>query len=121
QTNIQSMKNGSCHTGAVKPLPIADIGWTEIPQCNATPIAAGAAGRCSLKCHTLRRNELQGVDKAGAAFFHHQRSGAPVALIGLKGIRCDSPFPWRVKSGAAPATVGGESFFRFPLAFPRQT
>src|SRR6516165_6344540 len=44
-----------------------------------------AAGRCSLKCHTLRANERQGVDKASAAFFHHQRSGAPVALIGLKG------------------------------------
>src|SRR5215472_7622382 len=53
---------------------------------------ASAAGRCSLKCHTLRGkchtlrgNELQGVDKASAAFFHHGRSGAPVALIGLKG------------------------------------
>src|SRR5215831_6089887 len=44
-----------------------------------------AAGGCSLKCHTLRGNELRGVDKAGAAFFHHQRSGAPVALIGQKG------------------------------------
>src|SRR6516162_1763860 len=51
-----------------------------------------AAGRCSLKCHTsrgkchtLRANERQGVDKASAAFFHHERSGAPVALIGLKG------------------------------------
>jgi hypothetical protein len=44
-----------------------------------------AGARCSLKCHTLRGNELQGVDKNGAAFFHYQRSGAPVALIGPKG------------------------------------
>jgi hypothetical protein len=36
-------------------------------------------------------------------------------LIGGKGIRCDPPLQRRVKAGAAPATVGGESFFRLPL------
>jgi hypothetical protein len=48
-------------------------------------LTSAGGGRCSLKCHTLRANELRGVDKNGAAFFHHERSGAPVALIGLKG------------------------------------
>src|SRR5205809_7362309 len=28
---------------------------------------------------------------------------------------------WLVKSGAAPATVGGESFFNLPLGFVRQS
>jgi hypothetical protein len=64
---------------------------------------------------------MSAVDKSGSAFFHHERSGAPVALIGQKGIRCDLLFRWRVKSGAAPATVGGESFFSLPLGFVRQS
>ena len=39
-----------------------------------------------------------------------------------KGIRCDPPLRWvEFKSGAAPATVGGESFFRLPLGFVHQS
>jgi hypothetical protein len=64
---------------------------------------------------------MSGVDKKGACFFHRRCSGAPVALIGQKGIRCEPPSRWRVKSGAAPATVGGESFFRLPLSFVHQS
>src|SRR5262245_65909588 len=77
--------------------------------------AGVAPSHTLLKCHTLRGNEFRGVDKNGSGFFHRSCSGAPVALTGQKGIRCDSPFRWRGKSGAAPATVGGESFFRLPL------
>src|SRR6266478_7743502 len=76
---------------------------------------------CSLKCHTLQRNEFLAVDKNGSRLFHHERSGAPVALTGQKGIRCDWPSCRPIKSGAAPATVGGESFFKLPLGFVHQS
>src|SRR5262249_49288036 len=79
--------------------------------------AGVAPSHTLLKCHTLRGNEFRGVDKNGSGFFHRSCSGAPVALTGQKGIRCDSPFRWRGKSGAAPATVGGESFFKLPLGY----
>src|SRR5262249_41940311 len=65
-----------------QPLGTASICPTSASRQRLT---SAGAGRCSLKCHTLQQSEFWGVDKAGAAFFHHQRSGAPVALIGLKG------------------------------------
>ena len=64
---------------------------------------------------------MAGVDKNGAGFFHRWCSGAPVALIGPKGNPVRSAISVRVKSGAAPATVGGESFFRLPLGFVHQS
>ena len=77
--------------------------------------AGVAPSQTPLKCHTLQGNEFRGVDKNRRGFFHRSCSGAPVALIGQKGIRCDWPSRWPIKSGAAPATVGGESFFKLPL------
>src|SRR5262245_6027421 len=53
--------------------------------------AEAAASQTLLKCHTLQANEFRGVDKNGSGFFHRPCSGAPVALIGQKGIRCDWP------------------------------
>src|SRR5262245_37084540 len=53
--------------------------------------AGAAASATLLKCHTLRGNEFRGVDKHGSPFFHRSCSGAPVALTGQKGIRCDWP------------------------------
>ena len=44
-----------------------------------------------------------------------------IALISQEGIRCGSSFRRRVKSGAAPATVGGKSFSRMPLGFAVQS
>src|SRR5262249_58452609 len=60
----------------------------------------GRRGRCSLKCHTLQANEFRGVDKKAAAFFHHERSGAPVALIGPKGnpVRFAIPVASQIRS-----------------------
>jgi hypothetical protein len=49
------------------------------------------------------------------------RSGVLIALISQEGIRCGSPFRRRGKSGAAPATVGGESFSQMPLGFAVQS
>src|SRR5262249_43937806 len=77
--------------------------------------AGVASSHTLLKCHTLQGNECRGVDKNGFGSFHRSCSGAPVALIGQKGIRCDWPSRRRIKSGAAPATVGGEPFFSLPL------
>ena len=74
-----------------------------------------APSRTPLKCHTLQGNEFRGVDKNRRGFFHRSCSGAPVALTGQKGIRCERPSRQPIKSGAAPATVGGESFFKLPL------
>ena len=71
------------------------LGTASICQTSASRQRLTSAGRkrCSLKCHTLRANEFQGVDKAGAVFFHHGRSGAPVALTGLKGNPVRSAVP----------------------------
>src|SRR6516165_2054960 len=80
------------------------------PRRNASQQPIPAAGRCSLKCHTLRGkchtlrgNERQGVDKAGVAFFHYQRSGAPVALTGLKGNPVSNPELPPQLSAASPS------------------
>ena len=43
-----------------------------------------------------------------------------ITLIGQEGIRCAAPFPRQGKSGAAPATVGGESFSHMPLGLAMQ-
>ena len=44
----------------------------------------------------------------------------PIELIGQEGIRCATPFRRRGKAGAAPATVGGESFSHMPLGLAMQ-
>src|SRR5262249_16411780 len=54
-----------------------------------------------LKCHTLQGNEFRSVDKNRRGLFHSSRSGAPVALTGQKGIRCEGPAHRPIKSGAA--------------------
>jgi len=61
------------------------------------------------------------LDGGGTSSFNRISSGVPVALIGQEGIRCVSPFRRRVKSGAAPATVGGEPFSEVPLGFAVQS
>src|SRR5262249_47387063 len=64
--------------------------------------AGVAPSQTLLKCHTLQRNEFRGVDKNRRGSFHRSCSGAPVALIGEKGIRCERPSHRPIKSGAAP-------------------
>jgi len=56
---------------------------------------------------TLQRNERDQLDSGSAHDFNRNCSGVPIGLIGQEGIRCVSSC-WRGKSGAAPATVGGE-------------
>ena len=63
-------------SSALKLLCFAEVAWSHT----------------LLKCHTLQGNEFRAVDKNGFGSFHRSRSGAPVALIGQKGIRCDWPF-----------------------------
>src|SRR5262245_24059609 len=65
---------------------------------------------------------MSGVDKSGSAFFHHERSGAPVALIGVKresaaichsGGESNPELPPQL-SAASPSSV-------LPLGFGRQS
>jgi hypothetical protein len=72
-------------------------------------------------CNSLRQNRSGRLDTNKTCVFYSRRSGALIALISQEGIRCDSPFRWRAKSGAAPATVGGESFSQMPLGFAVQS
>ena len=71
--------------------------------------------------YTLRQNGNRRLDTDGVRSFNELSSGVPVALTGQEGIRCGSPVRRRSKSGAAPATVGGESFSEVPLGFAVQS
>ena len=68
----------------------------------------------------LQQNENELLDTRRRATFNSHGSGAPIALIGQEGIRCAAPFQRRSKSGAAPATVGGEPFSYVPLDLAMQ-
>jgi hypothetical protein len=72
-------------------------------------------------CNGFQQSESGELDTYGVHTFNPRSSGAPVALIGQEGIRCVSPFRRQDNSGAAPATVGGESFSRMPLGFAVQS
>jgi hypothetical protein len=71
-------------------------------------------------CYTLQQIGSACLDTGDARPFNSPCSGVPIALIGQEGIRCGSSFRWRAKSGAAPATVGGEPFSKVPLGFALQ-
>jgi hypothetical protein len=73
------------------------------------------------ECNILRQKENGLLDIRRRGLFNLGSSGEPVALIGQEGIRCVSPFRRQDNSGAAPATVGGESFSRRPLGFVTQS
>ena len=70
--------------------------------------------------NSLQQNENGSLDTRRGTSFNSASSGVPVALIGQKGIRCAAPFGRQGKSGAAPATVGGESFSHVPLDLAMQ-
>ena len=65
--------------------------------------------------NSLQQNENGLLDTLRSYSFYSRSSGVPVTLIGQEGIRCAAPLQWQGKSGAAPATVGGESFSHTPL------
>jgi hypothetical protein len=68
--------------------------------------------------NSLQQNENGLVDTPRSCSFCSPSSGVLITLVGQEGIRCAAPFPRQGKSGAAPATVGGESFSHMPLALP---
>src|ERR1700728_586979 len=70
--------------------------------------------------NSLQQNENELLDSRRSGSFYLRSSGVPVTLIGQEGIRCASPFRRQSKSGAAPATVGGESFSHVPLDLATQ-
>jgi hypothetical protein len=65
--------------------------------------------------NTFRQNETGLLDTRRNGSFNSGSSGAPVALIGQEGIRCAAPLQRQSKSGAASATVSGESLSHMPL------
>ena len=72
------------------------------------------------KSATAFKNENGLVDTPRSCSFYSPSSGVLITLIGQEGIRCAAPFPRQGKSGAAPATVGGESFSHMPLGLAMQ-
>jgi high affinity Mn2+ porin len=64
--------------------------------------------------NSLQQNGNELLDSRWVGSFHGHSSGVPVALIGQEGIRCAAPLQRQGKSGAAPATVGGESLSHVP-------
>ena len=58
--------------------------------------------------NSLQQNENGLVDTPRSCSFYSPSSGVLITLIGQEGFRCAAPFSRRGKSGAAPATVGGE-------------
>jgi hypothetical protein len=58
--------------------------------------------------HSLQQNENGLLDTCRAGPFFRSSSGVPVWLTGQEGIRFAAPLRRQGKSGAAPATVGGE-------------
>jgi opacity protein-like surface antigen len=65
--------------------------------------------------NNLRQNENGFLDTPLSRPFYSRSSGVLITLIGQEGIRCAAPLQRQSKSGAAPATVGGESFSHVPL------
>jgi high affinity Mn2+ porin len=71
--------------------------------------------------NNLQQNAIGSLDTNRAGSLYPSSSGVPVALTGQEGIRCAAAFRRQElfrrhgKSGAAPATVGGESFSYVPL------
>jgi hypothetical protein len=72
-------------------------------------------------CNSTHQTANERLDMEREDSFNLRCSGAPIALIGQKGIRCVEPFRRRGNSGAAPATVGGEPFSEMPLGFAMQS
>ena len=70
--------------------------------------------------NNLQQNEKGLLDTRRSNSFNSRSSGVLIALIGQEGIRCAAPFQRRRKSGAAPATVGGEPFSHVPLGLAMQ-
>jgi hypothetical protein len=70
--------------------------------------------------NTRGQNETGSLDNDRGGSFNFCSSGVPVALIGQEGSRCVVPFRRQGKSGADPATVGGESFSNMPLGLAMQ-
>ena len=70
--------------------------------------------------NSLQQNENGLVDTPRSCSFYSPSPGVLITLIGQEGIRCAAPFPRQGKSGAAPATVGGESFSHMPLGLAMQ-
>ena len=61
------------------------------------------------------------VDARSKRSLNSASSGVLIVLVSQEGIRCAEPFRRRGKSGAAPATVGGEPFSKIPLGFAVQS
>jgi hypothetical protein len=72
-------------------------------------------------CHTFQQNGIGQVDARSKRPFNSVSSGVLIVLVSQEGIRCAKPFRRRGKSGAAPATVGGEPFSKIPLGFAVQS
>jgi high affinity Mn2+ porin len=70
--------------------------------------------------NSLQQNENRLVDTPRSCSFYSPSSGVLITLINQEGIRCAALFPRQGKSGAAPATVGGESFSHMPLGLAMQ-
>ena len=78
---------------------------------NVMPLSAAARAHDVARAATAFNKTKPGrLDTRRTSSFNLRSSGVPIALIGQEGIRCAAPFRRRSKSGAAPATVGGEPF-----------
>ena len=68
-----------------------------------------------------QQNENGLLDTSRTCSFYSHSSSVPITLIGQEGIRCAAPLQRQGKSGAAPATVGGESSFTCHWVLPCKT
>jgi hypothetical protein len=99
----------SWHDGSAPAAEEPWIGWS-----GAALHRSNRGGDCAAsqptwpENYTVQAINAERLDRLCAPFFNQRRSGAPVGLIGQKGIRPRLVF-W-VESGAAPATVSGELY-----------
>ena len=73
------------------------------------------------RCYTSQQNGIGQLDAGSKRSLNSTSSGVLIVLVSQEGIRCAKPFRRRGKSGAAPATVGGEPFSKIPLGFAVQS
>jgi len=88
---------------------------------NASTLRQSLGAEAWPDCNSAHQNTDGRIDTNDIRSLIPCRSGVLIALISQEGIRCGSPFRRRAKSGAAPATVGGESFSKMPLDFAVQS
>ena len=120
---LASFNDDKCRGGFLIPLRLVEMHTFDEAFLLCGTAAPGRRRRALAAWHernSLQQNENESLDTRRCDSFNPRSSGVPVALIGQEGIRCATPFQRRGKSGAAPATVGGESFSHVPLDLAMQ-